>query len=300
MAMEAAIAVQKELSKRLDEVDQLRTKQVERVCYEADLARQRFMQVDPKNRLVADTLEAEWNEKLRLLQQTKEDAERQSQSDRLRIDAKKRAQLLALTTDFPRLWKDPGTSDRDRKRMVRLLIEDVTLTRNESIVVQVRFKGGTTTTITSAVPKPACKTWQTPNKVIDQVDKLLDDYTYEQIASLLNNQGLRTGKGNRFNGTLVGNICREYGLKSRYYRLRDRGLLTVEEMADILDVSTATVNVWRRHGVLRGHVYNDKRQCLFEPPGANRPFRWQGKKLSKRYPHIEFVSNQVKEVQYEA
>lgn len=300
MALDVALAVQEELSKRLDEADRLRAKQVERIRYEADLARQRYMQVDPNNRLVADVLEAEWNQKLRALEEAQEESERQSQSDRLRISAEERAQVLALTTDFPKLWHDPNTPDRDRKRMVRLLIEDVTLTRSEKIRVQVRFKGGASATLAPAVTRPACKMWQTANEVIARMDKLLDDYTYEQIASILNEEGLYSGKGKPFNGILVGNICREYGLKSRWHRLREKGLLTVEEMAQILKVSTATVYAWHRYDILKGHVYNDKQQCLFEPPGADRPFKWQGRKLSKRHPLIEFVSDHVKEVQYEA
>jgi hypothetical protein len=142
--------------------------------------------------------------------------------------------------------------------------------------------------------------WQTGNNVIAQVDLLLDNYTYEQIASLLNEQGLRSGKGNEFSGILVGNISREYGLKSRWHRLRDKGLLTVEEMADRLEVSTSTVEAWHKHGLLKAYVYNDKQQHLYESPGVNRPFKCQGRKLSKRFPLVEFVSDHAKEVQYEA
>ncbi|MBW6487315.1 MAG: recombinase family protein [Syntrophobacterales bacterium] len=300
VTLDVAMAVQEELSKRLDEADRLRTKQVERACYESELARRRYMQVDPNNRLVADVLEAEWNQKLRALEETKEKSERQRQSDRLRISEEERMQILALTTDFPRLWENPNTPDRDRKRMVRLLIEDATLTRSENITVQIRFKGGTTATLETAVPRPACKTWQTANEVIARMDQLLDEHTYEQIASMLNEEGLFSGKGKQFNGTIVGNICRGYGLKNRWHRLRERGLLTVEEMAETLNVSTATVNAWHRHGILKAHVYNDKRQCLFEPPGDDRPIKWQGRKLSKRHPYIEFLSDHTKEVQYEA
>ena len=299
-AVEVALAVQEELTGRLDEAHRLRAKQVERSRYEADLARQRFMQVDPNNRLVAGTLEAEWNEKLRALEQSQDELERQSQADRLRINEEQRAQLLELTTDFPRLWNNPNTADRDRKRMVRLLIEDVTLTRKETILVQVRFKGGTTSTLISAVPRPACKTWQTAQEVIAHIDRLLDDYTYKQIACLLNEQGLRSGKARQFDAIIVGNICREYGLKSRWHRLRDRGLLTVEEMAEILGVTTSTVNRWHRLGILKGCVYDDNQRCLYEAPGADRPVKCQGRKLSKRHSNIKFVSDHVKEVQYEA
>jgi DNA invertase Pin-like site-specific DNA recombinase len=300
MGLEVAIAVQQELSKRLDEADQLRARQVERVRYETDLARQRYMQVDPNNRLVADVLEAEWNQMLRALEQAQEESERQSRSDRFRLSREQRDQIFALATDFPKIWNDPKTADRERKRMIRLLIEDVTLTRGENIMIQVRFKSGKTATVEAQLPKPACKTWQTANNVVTRVDQLLENHTYKEIASILNKEGLRSGKNRPFNGMTIFNICSAYGLKKRWYRLRDRGLLTVEEMAAILKVSTATVKAWHKHGLLKGHVYNDKQQRLFEPPGRNRPVKWQGRKLSKRYQINEFVSDHMKKVQYEA
>ena len=131
LTLEVALAVQQELQQRLDEADRLRRQHVERARYEADLARERFMQVDPKNRLVADALEADWNERLRALTEAQEQYERQRQADRAVLDQESRSRILALTTDFPKLWKDPKTPDRERKRMARLLIEDVTLSKGE-------------------------------------------------------------------------------------------------------------------------------------------------------------------------
>ena len=131
LTLEVALAVQHELQQRLDEADRLRRQHVERARYEADLARDRFLQVDPKNRLVADALEADWNEKLRALTEAQEQYERQRQADRAVLDQESQSRILALTTDFPKLWKDPKTPERERKRMVRLLIEDVTLSKGE-------------------------------------------------------------------------------------------------------------------------------------------------------------------------
>jgi len=131
---------------------------VQRAQYEADRARVRYMRVDPNHRLVADTLEAQWNEKLRLLAQAKEDCAKQQRLDSAQLTEEQRTKILALAADFPRLWQEFTTSDRDRKRMARLLLEDVTLFRREQeIVVQVRFKGGATRELHLAVPKRACK-----------------------------------------------------------------------------------------------------------------------------------------------
>jgi hypothetical protein len=270
MALDVALAVQNELFQRVEEEDRLREKQVERMRYEADLARLRYMQVDPNNRLVADVLEAEWNEKLRILELAQEDFEKQRQTNRFHIDEKERERIIALATDFPRLWNDPGTCDRDRKRMARLLIEDVTLVRKETITAHVRFKGGTTTTIIVPAPKPYYKIGQTSPEVVAEVDRLLDDYTDGQIASILNKKGLRSGKGAAFNLVILEGIRRSYHLKSRYDRLRERGLLNVNQMASLLGVCTRTVNAWRKLGLVRGFAYNDRKEYLFEPPGTDR------------------------------
>ncbi|MEO8131239.1 MAG: recombinase family protein, partial [Bryobacteraceae bacterium] len=133
VTLEVVLAVQHELQGRIDEVDRLRRQQVERARYEADLARHRYLQVDPNHRLVADSLEADWNDKLRVLSEVQQQCQRQGEADRTVLDEKMRSDILSLATDFPRLWRDPHTSDRDRKRMVRLLVEDVTLLKCDDI-----------------------------------------------------------------------------------------------------------------------------------------------------------------------
>ena len=89
------------------------------------------MKVDPDNRLVADSLEAEWNNKLRTLAEAQEQYEQQTQKQRLLIDSQTREQLLSLAADFPRVWNDPSVEPRERKRILRLLIDDVTLINGE-------------------------------------------------------------------------------------------------------------------------------------------------------------------------
>jgi hypothetical protein len=96
---------------------------------------------------------------------------------------------LALTTDFPKLWKDPETSQRERKRMARLLIEDVTLVKSDQIAIQFWFKGSTARTFTLHLPQLAWTTWQTNPAVIAEIDRLLDEYTYDRIVTLLNKKG---------------------------------------------------------------------------------------------------------------
>jgi hypothetical protein len=300
MTLEVVLAVQEELQARWQEADRLRRQQVERARYEADLAQQRFMQVDPKNRLVADALEADWNNRLRALADAEERYQQQCQAERTALEQKSKVQILALAADFPRLWHNPKTPDRERKRMVRLLIEDVTLTKAENITAQVRFKGGTTQTLTMPLPLPAWITWQTSPEVVALIDRLLDEHTDGQIALLLNEQGRRSGKDRRFTRLLVGQIRRGHQLKDRFQRLREAGMLTQQEMAEHLGISTTTVHDWRRSGLLNAHAYNDKNQYLYERMDQNKPRKSQGIKLTDPRRFGKVVSQLTMEVQDEA
>ena len=300
VTLEVALQVHAELNARIHEADALRLQQVERARYDADLARRRFMEVDPGNRLVADVLEAEWNEKLRAHQQAQEELERRRQEDHQPLDDQQRDRILALAADFPRLWNDPDTAQRERKRMVRLLIEDVTLTRGDDIAVSIRYRGGATQSVTLPLPRRAWQLRQTPPAVVAQIDTLLDHYTDAQIAAILNQRGYVSGAGKPFHARIVYNMVRIYRLKNRYQRLRDAGLLTVQEIADLLGTTTQTATTWRRHGLLLAYPYNDKNECLYEHPGNEAPTKIQGRKLAQRRRFPKVASNVPQEVQYEA
>jgi hypothetical protein len=271
LALEVALSVQQELATRVQEADRLRQQQVERTRYAADLAQRRFLQVDPANRLVAAVLEAEWNEHLRLLAEAQAASDRQRQADRQLVDEQQQAAILALATDFPRLWRDPQTTDRDRKRMVRLLLEDVTVRKDEQVVAHVRFKGGATRTLLLPLPLPLADQRRTDATLVAEIDRLLDHYTDGMIATILNGRGLRSSVGLRFLPRLVGRLRREYHLRDRFSRLRAAGMLTRDELAALLDITPETLKAWRRAGLVRAHPYNERPDYLFEPPGPSTP-----------------------------
>ena len=125
---------------------------VERARHRADLARRRYLAVDPDNRLVADSLEADWNDALRALQAAQDDYDNASAAAAATLTDEHKARIRALATDFPALWSNPATPQRERKRMVRLLIDDVTLDKTDHIHLHVRFRGGQTTSLTVPIP----------------------------------------------------------------------------------------------------------------------------------------------------
>lgn len=267
LALEVALGVQQELEARSAEVDLLRRQQVDRSRYTAELARRRYKSVDPTNRLVAAQLETEWNEALAALRTAEEEYEIQQKADRLTLNEEKKAQVLALATDFPRLWSDPRTAQRDRKRLLRLLVEDVTLVRGEEIIAHVRFKGGATRCLTLPVPLAAPERYRTPDAVVQEIDRLLDEYTEPQAAEILNAKGLRSGHRRCFNAIKVHRITQQYGLQTRYQRLRKRGLLTLHEFAAECCVNPGTVRRWYHQRRITGHPYDARGSQLFEPPG---------------------------------
>lgn len=266
MALELAFAVQQEITARLDEADRLRHRQVERAQYEADQARHRYMQVDPANRLVADSLEADWNAKLRALGATQEEYQRQRTADRLAIGAQERQRLLCLATDFPSAWRDPNTPQRERKRMLGLLLEDVTLIKQRQITVAVRFRGGATTTLTLPRPLTAQQLRATHEDVRQQIDTLLDEYTDDQVANTLNERGLRTGAGEAFDSTSVNWVRFSHKLKSLRQRLLDAGWLTGKQIATKLGVKRTTLGRWRSAGRINARICNDRGEWLYWPP----------------------------------
>jgi DNA-binding transcriptional regulator YiaG len=176
------------------------------------------------------------------------------------------------------------------------------LIKNHQVTLQVRFRGGSTQTLTIPAALRIWEMGKTPLEVVQMIDALLNEYSEQQVANILNERDLHPGKSDAFHRRLVARVRREHGLKSRFERLREAGMLTADEMAEALGVCMSTVMTWRRAGLLRGHVYNAKNSCLFEPPGPDAPTKLQGQKLAdrRRFPDSEFIPDGTKEVQYEA
>ena len=281
-AIELALEIRREIEARYEEADRLRHRAIERAQIEVDLAQRRYMLVDPANRLVADTLEREWNDKLRALARAQEERERGRQEDLCVLDEEIQRRLVALTTDFKTLWLDPGVPNRERKRLLACIIEDATLIKSPedgTTKVHMRFKGGKTETLTTLNPKSSAQQVKTQPKLVDLVDKLLDDHIYSEIADLLNERGLRPGgsarRGQadaRFTALRVAYLVHRYGLRPRYERLRDRGMLTKEEAAASLGIHESTLNRWVEYGIVVRHAYNGY-AYLYEPFGPNPPVK---------------------------
>jgi len=268
LALEVALNVQQELQNRLEEVERLRQQQVQRARYEAEQAQLRYMRVDPNNRLVADTLEADWNNKLRALTQTQEECEKHRQTDQQKLTQEQRAQVLNLASDFPKLWRSPTTTDKDRKRMARLLLEDVTLLRGQTLSVQVRFKGGATQGLSLPLPLNGWQLRLTEPELLNEIDRSLDHFTEGQLASKLNQRGCCSSLKLPFSARRIRGLCRYHGFKSRRLRLQEKGLLGAREIAELIGSKPLLVDYWRQQGLLKGVQLDDKGQYMYERPDS--------------------------------
>jgi len=270
VALALTLAVQDEIVLRADEAKRLRHLQVERAQYEADLAQRRYMKVDPDNRLVATVLEAEWNTKLRELEEARAIEERHNQSDQHQVSTEERVEIEGTPERFRQFWIDPKTTTRERKRAVRLVIEDVTVHKSNQIVAHIRFKGGATQTIMVPFPPPFAQSRLTAPDILAAMDRLLEESTDAEVAEQVNQQGYHTFDGLLFESIHVSQLRRHHRIPDRYARLRAQGMLTAAELASHYGVSAQVI--WRRYhqGRIAGVRYNDRGSCLFFPLQENQ------------------------------
>jgi len=265
-ALEVTLAVQDELRRRAEETDRMRRQTVERAQYEADVARERYMHVDPGNRLVAASLEAEWNAKLRERDLVVEEYDRLRRDDERALGARERERILDLASNFPKVWRNPQTPHRERKRLLGLIIEDVTLVRSDRITAQVRFRGGATTTISVARPMTIVQKCTTAAETWRLIDELLEEHTDAAVARILNERGIRSGTGGEFKPTKIEWLRYSYKLRSHKQRLLDAGMLTTNQMLTQLGVGRTTLGSWRAKGLVQARIATDRGEWLYWPP----------------------------------
>ncbi len=296
MNLEVTLAVQRELESRSAEIDAARRQHVERTRYEAELARRRYMSVDPDNRLVASTLEAEWNDKLRIHSDAAAEYDRRAQEQAATLDERSRRRILELAEQFPRVWNDPRVPSAERKRIFRLLVDDVTLLKGQTtITVHVRLSGGATRTLELPRPLSMAQIRQFKPEIVAEVDRLLDHHRDQQIADILNSRGLRTGEGKSFKRTTIYVLREGYGLLSHHERLRRRGLLTTNELAERFQVTDSTIRHWGRQGLITNHYPDSRVSALWELPAGYTIAR--GRPGCRGSTHlVPIITNQTNEV----
>ncbi len=243
------------VSRRHEQIDAQWKMRLERAEYEAELAQRRYEQVDPNNRLVAATLEQRWNDALIELQDVKDQIDRLQQESR-RLTSQQRDEVLELAQNLPQLWHNTATAWKDKKRILQLLISDITVKKPEQRValLQVRWQGGVCEEIRVELPRPIADRWRHDDALIERVRELAMTLDDAQIAARLNDEGLKTNKGNPFTIKSIKWIRHKHNIP----RVDDRkaGELTVKEVAQRLGVSPGVVYYWIDKGLIRGRRHN--------------------------------------------
>lgn len=295
-ALDVALEVFDELQARKAEVDRLHRAHVERAREEAELAQRQFLLVRPEHRLVADSLERQWNEKLAALRQAEDEYARRTTGTGSDLSGDTRQRIHALATDLPRVWHDPHTPARERKRMLRLLVEDITLVRDSAIHIHIQWKGGATTSLERPLPCRAPDLRRTPSTIVSQIRELATQHTDHEIAEILNAHQLRSGTGQTFTARMVMYLRLGYEIPSFAQHLCCAGWCTSAEIAAQLGVRRATAIRFARAGVLRAMRVDDKGRLLFEPPTEPLPKPHPGKRLRDRCRYPQCAPHSRKEV----
>ena len=230
---------------------------VERAHYEAQRTERRYRSVDPENRLVARGLEAEWEQRLSELEQARAALERKSQLRPPTLSPEDYGRIRALGSDLKCVWTAPTTTDRDKKELLRTLLEEVIIAvqRNECRAhLTLRWRGGMITELDLHLPRLNPARVRTDEDTVELVRRLAIHYSDGVIAGILNRQGRKTVHGERFTANQVGNL-RRYRNIARFEPPAEppKGeLVTIAGAADILQVASSTIHRWLADGIIPG------------------------------------------------
>jgi DNA invertase Pin-like site-specific DNA recombinase len=255
--LEAALLATQQVEADQDSVVAQVKLQVERARYEAQRAERRYRAVDPENRLVARGLEAEWEKSLRDLHAAETDlARRQTEKTRL-LSADEHAQILALGQDVERVWSAPSTTDRDRKELLRTLVEEAIVDvkrEEENAHVVLRWRGGLMTDLDVHLPRSRPAPIRTDENTVDLVRRLAMHYPDTVIAGILNRQGKTTATGMRFTANRVSSLRTHWEIPCfKGPGLPQQGdVVTIDRAAQILGVASSTVHRWLNDGFIAG------------------------------------------------
>jgi len=283
---EAAALAGQQLQEEIDASERSWRLQIEKAEYEAQRAERQYMAVEPENRTIARELERRWNERLEDLGaiRAKATAVRQQQRP---LTAEELSRAQALGQDLEAVWNAVTTTARDRKRLLRALVDEVQLRTDETHHrVRIVWKGGATTDREVARLKGGQQR-ATSEEIVDLLPKLAREFDDAQIARILNRQGRRSGLGLPFTRSSVSSMRHTHGIPvcpKQKPRDQREGPFTADEAARELGVTVSTVHFWLRQGVLAGKQATPRapwRIVLTEEvrrrlTGGNAPAGWVG------------------------
>jgi len=283
---EAARLANEEASRESEALRLYWAHQIERAQYEAQRAERQYLAVEPENRIVGRELERRWEQALKELERVRVEAEQVVEDPRL-LSANDLENVHLLGQELRTVWDAETTTNRDRKRLLRCLIEEVQLrTEEDHYTVRIVWKGGATTE-RELVRGPAGWARRTPEDTVELVRQLATEFDDAQIARILNKQGRRSGRGIAFTQSAITSLRGKNQIpKCAKTVVTDprQGPFNAEQAARELGVTMGTVHRWLRDGVLAGEqltagapwrivLTDETRERL---AGAQAPEDWVG------------------------
>jgi len=244
-----ALHALEEFEKRHTSIDKHWQMNIQRCEYEADIAERRFEHVDPAHRLVAASLEKQWNKALEKLSLARIEYQQYQAKQRITLTAAKKKELTALAQEIPALWAKT-TNIKDKKRIVRLLISDITVTkdrRTRALTLKIRWQTGTLEQIWVAPCPTFADTIRCPQHIIDVVRMLTTRYGDDRkTIAMLAEHGIKSPTGQVFNKRMIKHIRRKFNIKINVQKSPDE--FTTAEVCEMFHVSRDMVHYWARNG----------------------------------------------------
>jgi len=230
---------------------------VERARYEAQRAERQYQAIEPENRLVARTLENEWEQRLRDLAAVEAELRQREQEHPRVLSPEEKDRLRALGADLQKVWTAPTTTDRDRKELLRALLEEVMVTVDRPqhrAHLTLRWRGGALTELDLCLPRSQPRGIRTDEDTLSLLHRLAALYPDDVIAGILNRQGRKSATGERFTANQVGGL-RRYRQIPRFQPPTEPPageLVPIRKAAQILGIYPSTVHRWLSDGFIAG------------------------------------------------
>jgi DNA invertase Pin-like site-specific DNA recombinase len=273
--VELSLAVAREVERQAGELDRQWKARLDRAHYEARLAERRYKAVDPDNRVVARSLECDWEAKLREMQQLEEDYQRSRRIEKVDLTDVEYAQVMSLARDLPRVWSSPTTTQVQRKNLLRVLIQQVTLTPvdvpRRMTRLQILWHSGAVTEATAERPRRIGGT-AAPATVVEEIRKrTAEEWSDGAIAEELNRREVATSKGLVWNSESVRAVRQRRKIRSTrappkgplWPTKRPDGLVSLRGVAERFEVSKRQVRSWRDSGLIHPAAGGGRGQPLW-------------------------------------
>lgn len=268
-AIDAAIKTMESFEKEEDARQKSLSLALEQARYEADRAFRQYDLVDPGNRLVASELESRWNRAIAEVKRLEEEIS-SAPSGRRGLTLEEEHLILSLSKDFHLVWEAPSTDIELKKRLVRILIEEILVDVNEkasSVEMIIRWSGGCHTSLKVKKNRTGTHQYCTDRNVVDLVRNLAKTSNDPDIARILNRLGVKTGRSNSWTESRVRSLRSYYGIPAQH----DNGWLNMKQVAERLGISPMSVRRLIEKGIIRAKQVVPYAPWIIEEKEAERP-----------------------------